>query len=296
MSFTAALLSHADESFPAGTPYNEIIAARVDKIVADLKKEDFDRSVDQLLMGSGEQFSWPGFPDGSAPVPTVDLELMLSNRRDLKILNHLQELSERDKAPACEALFARALQVHTNLFSTWVAIQADPKIHTKSSVENTRLTVLLAMFATADRGDRALLAKQFEQLDRFQDEARRIIAAQPPKAKADLSAYFPLFFPQQNRSLLNLLQLAADRQTNRTLFGQVERELDQAKMAKSEVPIVPWNARITYFEALPVGGEVDSDKHVTVYKLYDWTGAEKMGYETPGQVASVKKLRAIVLP
>jgi hypothetical protein len=223
---------------------------------------------------------------------------MLSNRRAIKILDHIQGLSGHDKTLACESLFAKAFLVHTNLFSVWVLMQADSKIQTKSSVESSRLTVLLAMFATADSGNRALLAKQFEQLDRFTEEANQIIAAQPPKAKADLSTYFPLFFPQQNRSQLDLLQLAADRETDHSLklSGQVERELEQANMAKSEVPIVPWNARMTYFEALPVGGNVDTNKHVTIYGLYDWTGISKANSEAPDQTALVKKLRGIVLP
>ena len=227
-------------------------------------------------------------------VPQTDLERMLSDRRTIKILDHIQGLSGYNKALACEALFAKAFQIHTNIFAVWVRMQADPEIKQKSSVESSRLTVLLAMFATADSGNRALLAKQFEQLDRFMDEANRTIAAQPPKAKTDLSTYFPLIFPQQNRSLLNVLQLAADRETNHSLklSDQVERELKQANMANTEVPIVPWNARTTYFET--GAGDVDTNKHVTIYTFYDWTGNSKMGSEP--QIALVKKLREIVLP
>ena len=156
--------------------------------------------------------------------------------------------------------------------------------------------MLLAMFATAERGDRALLAKQFAQLDRFMDEANQIIAAQPPATKAVLSTYIPMFFPQQNRSLVNLLQVAADRETNRSLklFGQVERELEQANMAKSEMQIFPWD---TDYETRWGRGHLDAGKHLTIYKFYDWTGPEKMsGSKIPVQVALVKKLREIVLP
>lgn len=265
----------------------------IDKIIAEVKKEDFDRSVDQLLLGSDLQFD--GVVSESAGDPQTDLEQMLRNPRAIKILDHIQGLSERDKAPACEALFAKAFKIHTNLFSVWVLIQADPKIQTKSSVESSRLTMLLAMFATAERGDRALLAKQFEQLDRFMDGANRIIAAQPPAAKAHLSTYIPFFFPQQNRSLINLLQLAADRETNRSLklFGQVERELEQANMAKSEMQIFPWE---TDSETRWGRGNVDTDKHVTIYRFYGWTGASAMGSEKPAQAALVKKVRGIVLP
>ncbi len=265
----------------------------IDGIIAELKNEDFDRSVDQLLLGSNLQFG--GIVGESSGDPQTDLEEMLGNPRAIKILDHFQGLSERDKAPACEALFAKAFKIHTNLFSVWVLIQADPKIQTKSSVESSRLTMLLAMFATAERGDRALLAKQFEQLDRFMDEANRIIAVQPPAAKADLSAYVPDFFPQQNRSQLNLLQLAADRETNRSLklFDQVERELKLANMAKSEMQIFPWE---TDYETRWGRGNVDANKHVTIYKFYDWTGASAMGSEKPAQAALVKKLRGIVLP
>jgi len=309
IGLVAARPSHADEPTNPGidpllnrSKYPDEVEAedprrfRIDRMIAELLKEDFDRSVDQLLMASDMQFQDPGFLDGSAGAPTIDLELMLSNRRAIKILNHIQGLPERDKARTCEALFARAFQIHTNLFSTWVAIQSDPKIKTKSSVESSRLTVLLAMFATADRGDRALLGKQFEQLDRFAEEANRTIAAQPPQTKADLSRYIPFFFPQQNRSQLNLLQLAADRETNRRLSEQVEHELQQANMAKSEVPIVPWDARTTYFEAGPIVGNMQPDKHMTIYKFYDWTGNAKMDSEAPAQAALVKKLRGIVLP
>jgi len=208
----------ATQLSPAGQPpsgsarYNAISDAERERINgedAKLKMEDFGRSVDELLLGSDLQF---GGILGQSADPQMDLENVLSARRAIKILDYIHGLPERDKAPACEALFDKAFQINTNLFSVWVSIQADPKIQTKSSVLSSRLTLLLAMFATAERGDRVLLAKQFAKLDRFADEANRIIAAQPPAAKTTLSSYIPFFFPQQNRSQLNLLQLAADRE------------------------------------------------------------------------------------
>lgn len=270
-----------------------VLRTRIDGIIAELEKENFEHSVDQLLLGSDLQFG-PVLGESTGD-PQTDLEQMLSNPRAIKILDHIQGLSERDQALTCEALFARAFKIHTNLFSVWVLMQADPKIQIKSSVMCSRLTMLLAMFATADRGDRALLAKQFGQLDRFIAEANRIIAAQPPKAKADLSTYFPLFFPQENRSQLNLLQLAADREPNRSLklFGQVERELEQANMAKSEMKIFPWE---TDYETRWGRGNTDTNKHVTIYKFYNWTGVSEVDSEKPAPAALVKKLRAIVLP
>ena len=298
IGLTAPLISHASESTnvtgskaalsPVATP-----VPLADGIIAEVKKEDFEHSVDQLLLGSDLQFD--GVMGESSGAPQTDLEQLLSNPRAIKILDHIHGLSEHDQAPTCEALFARAFKIHTNLFSVWVLIQADPKIQTKSSVLSSRLTMLLAMFATADRGDRALLAKQFGQLDQFMDEANRIIAAQPPAAKAELSTYIPYFFPQQNRSLVNLLQLAADRETNRSLklFGQVERELEQANMAKSEMQVFPWDVD---YETRWGRGDVDAIKHVTIYKFYDWTGASAMGSEKATQAALVKKLRGIVLP
>jgi hypothetical protein len=279
---------------------NPVMRGRIDGIVAGLEKEDFARSVDQMLLGSDLQFMWPGFDSERSGNPQVDLERMLSSRRAIKIMNHIQGLPARDRVITCEALFAKAFQVHTNLFSVWVLMGTDPKIEPKSSVMCSRLAIVLAMFATADGGDRALLAKQFGQLDRFMDDANRVIAVQPPKSKAHLSTYIPLFFPPDNRSQINLLQLAADRETNHSsnLFGQVERELEQANMVKSEAQIVPWNARTTYFETRWVGGKVDTNKHVTIYRFYDYgfggTGVSE--FDKPAQEALVKKLRGIVLP
>lgn len=301
LGLTATLLSHAGESTnatgsrPALSPPLEtpVPVPLIDGIIAKVKNEDFDRSVDELLLGSDLQFD--GFISQNSGAPQTDLEQMLSNPRAIKILKHIHELSERDQTLTCETLFAKAFQIHTNLFSVWVLIQADPKIKTKSSVMSSRLTTLLAMFATAERGDRALLAKQFEQFDRFMEEANRIIALQPPKAKADLSSYIPFFFPQQDRSLVNLLQLAADREKNRSLklFGQVERELQQANLAKSEMQVFPWE---TDYETRWGRGAVDPKTLVTIYRFYDWTGAASMGSEKATQAALVKKLRGIVLP
>ena len=289
----ATQLSHAEP--PSGSArYNALTDAERERINgedAEIKKEDFARSVDQLLWGSALQFG--GLLSQSAD-PQMDLENMLSPRRAIKILDHIHGLSERDKASACEALFDKAFQIHTNLFSVWVSIQADPKIQTKSSVENSRLTILLAMFATAERGDRVLLAKQFEQLDRFTDEANRIIAAQPPAAKTALSTYTPFFFPQENRSLLNLLQLAADREKNHSLklFDQVEPELKKANLAESEAPIVSWDAGTKYFRT-KWPSNAAANTFVTVYKFYD-LGDLDLNHKT--QAALVKKLRGIVLP
>jgi hypothetical protein len=153
-----AVETNATGSEPALSPLETpVMRPLVDKIIAEVKKEDFDRSVDQLLLGSELQFG--GVLGESSGDPQTDLEEMLSNPRSIKILDHIHGLPEREKAVTCEALFAKAFQTHTNLFSVWVLIQADPKIKTKSSVMSSRLTMLLAMFATAERGDCALLAK-----------------------------------------------------------------------------------------------------------------------------------------
>jgi len=297
VGLTATLHSNAGETNGTGSESalspleTPVPRALVDVIIAEVKNEDFDRSVDQLLLGSDLQFG-PVLGESSG-APQTDLEQLLSNPRAIKILDHIHGLSERDNALAREALLAKAFQIHTNLFSVWVLMPTDPKIQPKSSVRSSRLTLLLAMLATADRGDRTLLAKQFGQLDRFMDEANRIIAAQPPASKAHLSTYVPSFFPQENRSQLNLLQLAAERETNRSLklFGRVERELEQANMAKSEMQVFPWD---TDYETRWGRGHLDTTKHVTIYRFYDWTGASELNFEN--QAALVKKLRGIVLP
>lgn len=290
----ATQLAHAGEPLSGSIRYNTISDAertRINGEDAELKKEDFGRSVDELLLGSALQF---GGILGQSADPQTDLENLLSARRAIKILDHIHGLPERDKGPACEALFDKAFQIHTNLFSVWVSIQADPKIQTKSSVESSRLTILLAMFATAERGDRVLLAKQFAELDRFADEANRIIAAQPPTAKTTLSTYIPFFFPQENRSQLNLLRLAADREKDHSLklLDQVEPELKKANMPESEVPIVSWDAGTKYSKTKwPSNAEANA--FVTAYKFYDWGD---LGLNHELQTALVKKLRGIVLP
>jgi len=64
-------------------------------------------------------------------------------------------------------------------------------------------------------------------------------------------------------------------------------------MAKSEMQIFPWD---TDYETRWGRGNVDANKHVTIYKFYDWTGVTGVDSEKPAQAALVKKLRGIVLP
>jgi hypothetical protein len=273
-------------------------STNADEFLAVVEKESFQESEEQLLKGSDMQFLRSGFFAGGVPNPQTDLENMLGNRRAVKVLNHIQKLSSSEGTAACRDLFAKAFQVHTNLLAVWVRKQVDPKLQTASSVRDSKLTLLLAMFATADGGHRELLASQFTQLDRFEEDAKHAFTTLPPEAKDSLTSYFPLMFPPDNRSQVNLLMLVAARATNQTLnlLSQIDQLCEQASMRKMGVQIFSWDAPTVFSRTLWEGGGLATTKDRIIYPFYEWTGVMTTDSERPAQEALIKKSRSIALP
>ena len=200
--------------------------------------------------------------------PANDLETMLNNDRAVKVLEIIQKLTAQEREAACQNLFTKGFQLHTNTFYTKIRSFDDPALNPTLCLPCGRLTMLLGMFATAESGNRDLLAKQFAQLDRFEEDAKSILDRRQDKATREFAPYFPLVFPPDNRAQVNLLYLVALRAANGStnLSSQVQGELERSPgLTKEEFPMAGYIPSTASFNAFWSRSSGDNSKVVTNY-------------------------------
>jgi hypothetical protein len=267
-----------------------------DEAIAAVKKEDLNQWEQLLLFGGYQQ--WPTLYIGQQPSPQADLEEMLSNDRAVKVLESIQKLPAPECEAACQNLFTKAFQVHTNGFYSTLRSFDDPAVKSATTGVCGKLTMLLAMFATADSGNRALLAKQFAQLDLFTEDAISVMDHRQDKATREYAPYFPLMYPPDTRAQVNLLYLVAlhERQGAGDLLSQVQGELERSPgLTKGVFPMAGFMPG-TSFKTFWSRSSGNTGKVMTNYFVWEWSGVAQ--YDIPGrekfQGPLIKKLRSMV--
>lgn len=81
---------------------------RIDAIIATLKKENLEESMDRLL-SDDDQYYYPGYYTGVIN-DQIDLEIMLSDRRSIKVLQSIEKLPAKEREAKCKQLFSKAFR------------------------------------------------------------------------------------------------------------------------------------------------------------------------------------------
>jgi hypothetical protein len=166
----------------------------------------------------------------------------------------------------------------------------------RHSRRSQRELLCLALFATAEIGQREIFADQFEQLDVF----RRSVEDRD-------STHLSRICLPDNLSLINLLRLAASCYPGKSdeLLIQIDAECRSLNLSGEILPLVPWNAQTTWFERsvmFPPGSAVgvpvfDTSRGVTNYFFYlDLGRSQGMAWATEtAQEDLLQRIRKLVL-
>jgi hypothetical protein len=253
----------------------------IDNLIKVLEKEGLDESIDRLVRDD-QQYYHPGY-NSDTKFAQLCLEVMLSARRSIKVLQSLKNLPVQQQEMKSKEVFARAFQLHTNTFRIILERRANPSLpRNTQSTRATQLALCVAMFAAADLGFKEVLAEEFTQLDSFKEQ---------------MKSRLPLmerYYVPDNRFQVNVLYLLASRISSEStqLLGAVDEECIRANMRKNEIPIVTWNARTTWFDR--VGSAMDTNNGVTRYVAYDWKPSDLVIHEE-NQLTVLSNLRKLVL-
>jgi len=264
-------------------------------MIKALKKENLEESMDMLIKDDQQYFD-PGFITDIKNAQN-DTEWMLSARRSIKLLQSIKALSGTERETKCDQLFSKALQAHSNAFLTILRHETDPSSPiNRQSLGATTAAMCAAMFITADMGRLDLLSRQFVRLDESRSAWEpRLLAHE--SAKLGSMAELEYRMAPDNRFQVNVLRLAAVRADNGALLKQVDAECALTNMKTSEIPIVAWDARTTWFDARRHHAGIsiiDRIKGVSNYTFYDWDSGDLFSHKDK-QERLVRKLRSIIL-
>jgi hypothetical protein len=282
-----AFIAHRTKGFQQGYVLPAWIDPRVSKLVSVLKRESLDDSF-KMLIEDSDQYYFPGYI-GVGKQQESNLETMLSSRRSVKFLQDLAALRGARRLARCEELFSEAFRIHTNTAQEWLRESEDPSAPgSRLSMVPTKATLCATMFATADFGYAEAVSRQFGSLDEFQRKTEEYISArQLPESEANsLRGRLP-----DHRFQLNILHILVARrgEGGGNILKQVEEECRANGMTTSVVPIVPWNARVTWFDRRIV--EEDKSLGFKNYVFLDW-GAGWRKWEPEREL--VDRIRSLV--
>ena len=236
--------------------------ARINALIATLENETWDESV-RNLVSDGNEYLSPWYL--SRKFEQGDLDMMLSSRRSIKILNTLEALSMKERIERCKELFNKVAE----MYEASVRSMDEPASDTgkEKLTANPRFAFCAALFATAETGDLGLLADQCSKVDNLRKRVEAYFDAHKTNySKIDVELGLKFSVPDQS-CMMTVLRLAASRsRSNPELLGKIDA-LCQENMTSDELPIVPWNARTTWFENQE---GMDTRRGVTTYRIFRW--------------------------
>jgi hypothetical protein len=275
---------------PSRRPENPVLRLESDTELAATKRERLEESIDQLIRDSQQYFWYLDSHNGAQN----NLERMLAARRAVRVLQTIKKLPPEEREAKCYYMFARAFAVHTNTFRAIMLHDEDPSApRNNQSMLATQESLAAAMFATAEFGRRDMLSQQFAQFDRFRENLELRWRTHPSPQKEHLLDYFR----PDNRFVVNVLRLAAlaDGGDGGKAAGMVDAECRRAGMTTTQVPVVAWDARATWFEQRRGLGDMDVSRGVTTYVFYDWNPEDRLHPELR-QDKVLETVRSLVLP
>lgn len=261
--------------------------ARIDSLISAIQSETLEQSCKRLYE-STDQYFYPGYTSGKK-AHQLNLEVMLSNRRSVKVIEELVQLSDEVRDIECEKRFDQLLGVHTSALRAACRHAEDasaPK--NEQSLKSTQLALCAVMFATAKAASTRLLVSQCDALAALRIEIERTFAEQGKRYPADFVLAARRYVTPDNRFRLNVLLLHAERLANEALSEAIQQY--QASYPKAEVAICGWAAATTQFDVVyrMEGVPIDQSKGVQEYTLFDWP--EDKFYDTAAQQQIVDAL------
>ncbi|MCX6925894.1 MAG: hypothetical protein NT154_22210, partial [Verrucomicrobia bacterium] len=228
------------------------------------------------------------------------MEVIFASRRTLKVIQSLETLPAAEREATCAQIFAKAFQIHTNTY--WVAMRSreDPSAPTnRQSMLSTLMAMCTAMFATAELGRSDMLLRQFAQLDEFQQQFERRLAAHGNSYPAGLIGVLKDLLKPDNRLQLNVLRLAVASGgggNRQQLLARFDAECGHMDLRTEELTITRWDARTTAFDNRwpHMNSPVDTRGGVTKCVFYAWINPEDVEAHPGLQEGQIRKLRQIV--
>lgn len=241
---------------------------KIDAIVATLQAESLDESIDRLT--DSASYHYPGYHSPRKGDQT-NLEEMLANRRSVKLFGEISQREQSEREARCAEIFRFVLNRHSTALRTILEHAEDPsRPENSQSINATQLGLCWAMTAAAQYGSKALLRDQFGLIDAVEVDIERRLQKGSANISKTLAFVIRQYRVPDNRAQLNILWLYALNHRDEQLLDAIGVRC--TGFPKSEVPVVPWDAKITWFD-IPrrlEGIPLDTSKGVTVYAFFGW--------------------------
>ena len=198
-----------------------------ERMLATLKDENLDQSINQLFEDR-EQYIFPfGITSKVGVDPQQNLEQMLSDRRFVKVLQEIKSLSNSEGKAKCELLFSRAFQQHTNACRIMVNWALDPSAQPfHQDLLYSKMALSAAVFITADTTNLDILEEQFAQLDQWRAKIEPLARLQNRHITViTIRALDDSVITPDYRLQVNVLRLAAFRSGNAEMLKKVDERV-----------------------------------------------------------------------
>ena len=255
--------------------------------VRQLENETIDQSFENLLTNGNQYNILLGYNQST-------LELILSSRRAVKVLDTLRTMRTPKRVEKCRELFQRAMQVEGEVYDAIFRAREEPGFPAPSRLI-PKNAIGVAMLATAETGRRDILAEQIREIEEFRAYVLdRMTEHGSLYSELEARVIYKFCIPD-SRLQINALRLVALKgSAANDLVERVDTYLESKGLIRSNLLVTAWNARTTAFET-PMGIRPDTTKGAINFEFYQWPGTESgPGEDFEFQV--LEEAKSMVLP
>lgn len=265
------------ERLPADTldeqPINPVIIRhreRIQSVINNLRNESFDDLIRNLNVEEGYidecLLSHKKFPQ-------VDIEVVHSSRRVLRLLNLLQDMPRAEAAEKCETIFESAFLVYKDTAEVRLRRWKDPDApKNEQSMLANKCGLSASLILSSRFCDAETVLARIEAVDQFNAELTRRFEDSPNLSPGRGLGLVILKLSHHLQPRLKFQALADAIIADKGIDDSRKKEIVEylSKIPSKEILLTAWDAEITSFEVphRRDGVPIDRSKGVTPLILY----------------------------
>jgi hypothetical protein len=244
------LISFNQKELPGNSDYQDpdrfikIHTDRVNDFINEIKNESLEESFLNLI--NDQQYSYPGYHSNVKGSP-IDMEMLLSSRRFLKVFQQFQSLTLKQANSLLDRLCEQAIEEYNisvlDTRNVNTASDSNPKTSKPHSLMGARYMLCASMVLAAYVGNCRKIWEQFEKMNQIIQEEKKYI-----EKNRDT---------ELGRILASMMSLDRDCIVCIFMYAMAQSKISsdsvtalKSKLDKKEIPLVKWDASNTYYDVL----------------------------------------------
>jgi hypothetical protein len=246
------LFADTDSDSQETDQFVKIYKDKIHNLIKELEEESLEESFSNLI--NDQQYYYPGYHTPIKGTP-VELETLFSSRRFLKVFQQFQFLPQNQANALLDKFCKQAideykiavLETRNPKTTTPTTSDSHPKTSKPHNLKGAKNMIYTSMLLAAHNGNCLKVWEQFEKTNQIIQEEKKYIEEKNKNKELD----------KLDKLLISVMSFDRDCITNIFMyaFSQTKNNSDlviklKSNLNQKEVPLVKWDAKVTYYDFL----------------------------------------------